>query len=121
MRRIYNSILDEHIKQERQMFFLSGPRQVGKTTTAKTAVTDGNYFTWDNQNDRMVISAGPEAVANRLQLSVLSEKPKVVVFDELHKYSKWKLITLKETVSKKALRSKSLPQHFYPSSSNPVP
>ena len=35
------------------MFFLSGPRQVGKTTTVKTAVTDGNYFTWDNQNYRM--------------------------------------------------------------------
>lgn len=90
MRRIYNSILDEHVQQDRQMFFLSGPRQVGKTTTAKTAATDENYFTWDNQNDRMVITGGPKAVARRLQLSVLSEKPMVVVFDELHKYSKWK-------------------------------
>ena len=37
-RRIYNSILETHLETHRQMAFVSGPRQVGKTTPARALV-----------------------------------------------------------------------------------
>ena len=38
MKRIYDNLIKEHFYSYRQIFLLSGPRQVGKTTTAKTAI-----------------------------------------------------------------------------------
>jgi predicted AAA+ superfamily ATPase len=33
------------------MAYISGPRQVGKTTLAKSMLThDGDYFTWDGSD-----------------------------------------------------------------------
>jgi hypothetical protein len=34
MKRIYESLIADHFANNRQMAFLSGPRQVGKTTLA---------------------------------------------------------------------------------------
>jgi len=34
MKRIYELIMEEHLEKDRQMLFLVGPRQVGKTTTS---------------------------------------------------------------------------------------
>ena len=36
VKRLYENIIGEHLDMFRQMVFLSGPRQVGKTTIAKT-------------------------------------------------------------------------------------
>lgn len=50
MGRLYANILKHHIQDDRQMVFLAGPRQVGKTTTSKTAkaLTDHFvYLNWD--------------------------------------------------------------------------
>ena len=88
MNRIYNRICVEHFKQNRQMAFVSGPRQVGKTTLTKNVSSD--YFTWDNQNDRANILLGPNNIASILDIDTLMKTPKIVTFDELHKYSKWK-------------------------------
>jgi predicted AAA+ superfamily ATPase len=89
MKRVYEMLLGEHIEQERQMAFLTGPRQVGKTTTARTSAGSHRYFTWDRQADRMIITKGPDAAASNLELSTLKE-PVHIVYDELHKYQKWK-------------------------------
>jgi hypothetical protein len=66
---------------EQKMVFLSGPRQVGKTTLAKTFLTKeaDRYYNWDNRDDRRHVLAArwPAEQAT-------------LVFDELHKYSKWK-------------------------------
>ncbi len=35
MERMYQKLVQNHLKQFRQMVFLAGPRQVGKTTIAK--------------------------------------------------------------------------------------
>lgn len=70
------------------MAFLSGPRQVGKTTTCGALGTQ--YLNWDSVDDRRPILRGPDAVAARLGLEQLSDRPALVVFDELHKYPKWK-------------------------------
>jgi hypothetical protein len=70
------------------MAFVSGPRQVGKTTTCRAAST--HYLNWDNADHRRVILRGPAAVADHLGLDQLRERPPIVVFDELHKHARWK-------------------------------
>ncbi len=61
MERRYEHILLEHFGAYRQMVFLSGPRQVGKTTTARAvaqALGEHFYLSWDRQTDRAAILAG---------------------------------------------------------------
>ena len=93
MKRLYESLLDEHWHNHRQMAFLAGPRQVGKTTSAQTVVaaTHHFYFNWDIQDHRRLIIRGPAAVAEHCGFDTLTEQKPVVVFDEIHKYGKWKL------------------------------
>ncbi len=70
------------------MVFLTGPRQIGKTTASKLEAT--YYLDWDHLKHRSLISAGPDRVAEHCHLSELREKPAVIVFDEIHKFSMWK-------------------------------
>ena len=86
--RLYDTMLAEHLESHRQMAFVVGPRQVGKTTTCR-GLSSG-YLNWDNSDDRRVILQGPAATARRLGLDRLSRKPPVAVFDELHKFARWK-------------------------------
>ena len=88
MERIYDAILREHLSSHRQMAFVSGPRQVGKTTTCRAVGTQ--YFNRDSDADRRVIVAGSEAVAAEAGLQLLRETKPVLIFDELHKYARWK-------------------------------
>jgi predicted AAA+ superfamily ATPase len=81
-------MLEEHIAQQRQMAFVSGPRQVGKTTTCRSLAD--KYLNWDNLDDRVQIVKGPAAIAEQLDIARLHTKPPVILFDELHKFSKWK-------------------------------
>jgi predicted AAA+ superfamily ATPase len=65
---------------QKKMVFLGGPRQVGKTTLAKTLGTsDDEYFNWDNDEQRKAI------LAKRWKASA-----SLIIFDELHKYPHWK-------------------------------
>ena len=34
MKRLYEDLIQEHFKQHKQMLFITGPRQVGKTTAS---------------------------------------------------------------------------------------
>lgn len=78
MRRVLLDELAGHYRENWQMAFLSGPRQVGKTTLAR-ALTDlfpgSEYLNWDNQAHRAVILDGPEAIASRLGLDRLLPSP----------------------------------------------
>lgn len=77
------------------MAFLSGPRQIGKTTCAKTLkhLTDQLiYLNWDNIDDRNLIYSGPAALAAHYDLLKISKRKPILVFDEIHKYSDWKNI-----------------------------
>jgi predicted AAA+ superfamily ATPase len=86
--RIYDRILADHLDSHRQMAMVSGPRQVGKTTTCRQRADV--YLNWDNGDDRTLILKGPAAVAERLGLQKLRASPPTILFDELHKFGRWK-------------------------------
>jgi predicted AAA+ superfamily ATPase len=75
--------LEDRVRKdlEEKMVFLSGPRQVGKTTLAQSFLVHeaDRYYNWDRREDRKeILSARWPAV------------PSTVVLDELHKYRRWK-------------------------------
>jgi predicted AAA+ superfamily ATPase len=64
------------------MVFVGGPRQVGKTTLSKmlgASFKAPEYFNWDNRAHRQAL------LKNRW-----SPDADLLVFDELHKYNRWK-------------------------------
>ena len=87
-KRFYDSLISEHLRDQRQMALISGPRQVGKTTVCREL--SNGYLNWDNIDDRGVIISGPGAVAQTLELDKLRSQVPVCLFDELHKFSRWK-------------------------------
>ncbi len=94
MERIYEQVLLEHTKENRQMLFLAGSRQVGKTTTAKTVADHSArslYLNWDVLEHRRIILAGENKVASECGFDTLSGGVDTIIFDEIHKYPKWKL------------------------------
>jgi predicted AAA+ superfamily ATPase len=93
MKRAYETVIEEHLSSNRQMLFLMGPRQVGKTTTSlevSESVSSHFYFNWDNPAHRLLIVDGPDAVARQMHLDQLQASSPRVVFDEIHKFPKWK-------------------------------
>lgn len=93
MKRIYETVIEEHLKKNRQMVFLSGPRQVGKTTTSLETALESPfryYFNWDNEDHRALIIEGPNAIAKVARLDEMREALPILVFDEIHKYRNWK-------------------------------
>ncbi len=87
-KRIYDTLLIEHLAKHRQMALVSGPRQVGKTTTCQNHAE--TYANWDNVDDREQILAGPARLVEQFKLDRLSKTAPTVLFDELHKYPRWK-------------------------------
>jgi len=93
MERIYNLLVSQHLLNYRQMIFLSGPRQVGKTTVSLTTSSQLSrhfYYNWDNINHRELIINGPNAIASDASLDILQKDKPILVFDEIHKYKHWK-------------------------------
>ena len=87
-KRVYDALLAEHLATNRQMALVSGPRQVGKTTTCRNL--SDSYVNWDNVEDRELILAGPRVLADRLGLNRLQKTAPTILLDELHKYPRWK-------------------------------
>lgn len=93
MKRVYEILVEEHLKQNRQMVFLSGSRQVGKTTTSLEASAESSihyYFNWDNEDHRALIIEGPQSIAKLVKLDEMQMTLPVIVFDEIQKYRNWK-------------------------------
>jgi uncharacterized protein len=91
--RLYDAAIEHHFGDVRQMLFLSGPRQAGKTTSARhmaAALGDAVYLNWDNTDHRRIILAGPDAIAEAAGLDRLRDAPPILVLDEIHKLPLWK-------------------------------
>lgn len=69
--RLYDSTLSEHLRSYRQMAFLMGPRQVGKTTLGRKWADV--YLYWDNDDHRQLILAGPGRVAQYAGLETITD------------------------------------------------
>jgi hypothetical protein len=85
---LLETVLRERISRPRQTAFVSGPRQVGKTTPCRAVASA--YLDWSSLPDRRLILRGPAAVAEHLGLARSRERDAVVVFDNLHAYRGWK-------------------------------
>lgn len=94
LRRLYQPLVLNHFEKYRQMLFLMGPRQVGKTTLSfhvtDSLKSDFYYLNWDNQDDRELILRGPKAISEFIKLERPRKIPPILVFDEIHKYREWK-------------------------------
>jgi predicted AAA+ superfamily ATPase len=84
------SIIKEIIEKFNKMAFLSGPRQVGKTTLAKhyqDQFGQSSYFNWDNSLHQKKLLTDPLFFEKENRDP---GKPFLVVLDEIHKYARWK-------------------------------
>lgn len=89
--RLYDELAQQHLLSMREMLFYAGPRQVGKTTTARYILNgvQENYYSWDVPEQRLSLLEGGQFVAQALGIRPTSG-PTRVVFDELHKWPIWK-------------------------------
>ena len=78
--------LEKRIREDLKdkMIFVGGPRQVGKTTMAEHLAEkhfSGQYslYNWDHRQDR-----------RRILDCEFDSDSRLIIFDELHKYSEWK-------------------------------
>ncbi len=84
--KIGKRYLTTHIREDlkQKMVFVYGPRQVGKTTLSLALLKKGieshpAYFNWDYRADRKKILA-----------EEFPPHEKLLIFDEIHKYSRWR-------------------------------
>ena len=80
----------ERIMSHGKMAFLSGPRQVGKTTLAREfqkSFSQSLYLNWDIINDQNRLLKNPYFFE---EADREPAKPLLVVLDEIHKYARWK-------------------------------
>ncbi len=82
--RYLESAVRNDALKDGKMAFISGPRQVGKTTLGKQLIRDkNNYFSWDQTAFKRAWAKFPEKT-----LEKIGKGP--VLFDEIHKDRKWK-------------------------------
>lgn len=93
MKRIYEELLREHFAEERQMAFVSGPRQVGKSTLIDSLCSKNDIaLNWDRPDDRRAILKGSDFIIEQhgiMDLSAVNSR-RLVAFDEIHKFRQWK-------------------------------
>lgn len=72
-----------------KMAFISGPRQVGKTTMAKDLLTQrgvGEYYNWGEINFRRAWTKNPMTLITPSKSNITA----LIVLDEIHKAKAWK-------------------------------
>ena len=82
--RYLHSFISQDAFSSGKMAFISGPRQVGKTTLGKQILQDSNnYFSWDQTSFRKIWTRFPEKILDNIG-------PGPILLDEIHKDRKWK-------------------------------
>lgn len=93
MKRIYDALVEKHLTHYRQMLFMVGARQVGKTTLTKHAadhVEQHLSLNWDYEPDQQIILRDIDTVLNQQGFLQASQQKKLFVLDEIHKYPHWR-------------------------------
>jgi predicted AAA+ superfamily ATPase len=88
-RLLYETIWKDVIVFQK-MIFISGPRQTGKTTFTKMLaenIINSLYINWDIIDNKKKISQNPYFYE---EINRKDNSLPLIIFDELHKYSKWK-------------------------------
>ena len=82
--RYLNSIIKQDALKAQKIAFISGPRQVGKTTLGKQILKDkSNYFSYDESQFKKTWTKNPAQI-----LDQLGSGP--ILLDEIHKDHRWK-------------------------------
>ena len=79
MKRLYQEVIESHLRDLEQMVFLSGPRQSGKTTRARHIASsyNGMYLNWDIVADGCV---------NSILLHYVSNAPMALISNIVHRF-----------------------------------
>lgn len=95
IKRALEAMVDSS-KWGRQMRFIAGPRQSGKTTLAKSILqTQGDnslYFNWDAREIKIRHSRKEDLIKTAAGTSASKSGKRWACFDEIHKMPKWKNI-----------------------------
>jgi len=93
MERIVGTYIFDPVMTANKMIFLTGPRQVGKTTFAKMWLqsigSEDTYFNWDDPSVMMEYKINPLYFRNVIGEKI-KNKPVSLVFDEIHKHTAWR-------------------------------
>ncbi len=82
--RYLSAAISEDALKDKKIAFISGPRQVGKTTMGKSLLkSKNNDFNWDQSSFKRIWTKSPEKTLKNIDSSP-------VLFDEIHKDKKWK-------------------------------
>lgn len=88
MKQLPNQIITRSLQNpvvedlKSKMVLIGGPRQVGKTTFAKSFISnEDQYLSWDDLSDRKL-----------LKTHQIDPQKKMVVLDEIHKYVRWRTL-----------------------------
>jgi len=88
-RQTYEAIWKK-LEKYKQMVFISGPRQAGKTTFSKMIgeqYANSLYFNWDITDEKKKVIENP-FFYEHVQLK--DDSKPLIILDELHKYPDWK-------------------------------
>ncbi|MFO8061862.1 MAG: AAA family ATPase [bacterium] len=88
MERIIYKAQWNELKNDRKMVFISGPRQAGKTTLAKSIAKNYSntlYYNYDTEPEKIILEPNFFENINRIDDTI-----PLVILDEIHKYKNWK-------------------------------
>ncbi|MBI3534777.1 MAG: ATP-binding protein [Deltaproteobacteria bacterium] len=94
MSRSLSSFISQDLN--RKIVLLSGPRQVGKTTLARSLMQSADYLNFDDEDDR-----------KQILVRRWDRKKDLLILDEIHKMTRWKA-WLKGIFDKEGVRPRIL-------------
>lgn len=92
MKRYLQREIESLALERHKMAFVSGPRQVGKTTMAKQLQNSFDvyqYLNWDESEFRKIWAKAPNQIKEKFSFEKINQS-RLLILDEIHKSSNWK-------------------------------